>query len=247
MGQQPIFKIRIIAEERNETGTADLKLIGHGDDSHKYALKTIEDHPLLPITEWVSYHLCRAIGIPTPDFYIVDRSNGTQAFGSRFETNADQFSPSQPVNEPQLTRLMRLFGGVNSLHVSGIYGLDLFLPNIDRHLNNFLFRLSGKSTIPLAFDFSQAWIILNLPFGMDHWPAKCKSEITREFLRSHGLIAPKQTEESLDKIAALPNSFMRDIISAAPQQWVSSFNKELTIEFWEQKRIDRISIAKTML
>lgn len=96
MGQQPIFRIKIIAEEINETGTADLKLIGHGDDSHKYALKTTDDHPLLPITEWVSYHLCRAIGIPTPDFFIVDRSNGTQAFGSRFETNADQFAPSQP-------------------------------------------------------------------------------------------------------------------------------------------------------
>lgn len=154
---------------------------------------------------------------------------------------------SQPANEPQLTRLIRLFGGTNSLHVSGIYGLDLFLPNIDRHLNNFLFRLSGKATIPLAFDFSQAWIILNLPFGIDHWPDGCKSEITRKFLKSQDLITTKQTEDSLEKIAALPKGFMRDIISAAPQQWVSSFNKEHTIEFWEQKRIDRISIAKTML
>jgi hypothetical protein len=245
MVQQPIFTINIVTEEPPLTQTADLKLIGYGDDGHRYALKTLEDHALLPLTEWFCYHLCRAVGIQTPDFFIVKRKTNI-AFGSRYEGNADQLDPAKKSPEPIIARLTRLFGD-NQKQISAIYGIDFFLPNNDRHLNNFLFRLSGRTSIPLAFDFSQAWVILGLPFGVNAWETGSKSQKAYDFLKAQNWIVSSETMSILDKIEQLPDNFVEQVVDSAPVSWLDNFDKQATINYWQTQRKERINIAKTKL
>jgi hypothetical protein len=245
MAQQPIFTINILAEEPPQTQTADLKIIGHGDDSHKYAIKTIEDNPLLPITEWFCHHLCRAVGIATPDFFAVYRQNGTIAFGSRFELNAEQFNPASN-KEPALAMLERLFGS-DQRRISAIFGVDFFLPNDDRHLGNFLFRESGRRLTPLAFDFSRSWLVLGLPFGKDAWGNDSKSALMYKLLVDRNYISKPEILIILDKIEQLPNDFAQKVIESAPTSWLLSFDKRATINYWENNRKDRINIARSLI
>ena len=128
--QSALFPIDIVHEFPATGSTADLKHCGLGADHHKYALKTIDDNVFLPISEWVGYHLCRSLGIATPDFEIVKRPDGTLAFGSRWENNSRQLSKN-----PSLLEMNNTFS-ICKNELSEIYAIDTFLPNEDRHGRN---------------------------------------------------------------------------------------------------------------
>ena len=95
--QSSLIPIKIIQQTPANLGSADLKFIGLADDSHQYALKRLADHHLLPITEWVGYHLSRVVGLATPDFAPVWLDDRTPAFGSRLELVQQLGLPPSPI------------------------------------------------------------------------------------------------------------------------------------------------------
>lgn len=238
--QSSLIPVKIIQQTPANLGTADLKFIGLADDSHQYALKRLADHPMLPISEWIGYHLSRAIGIATPDFAAVWLDDQTPAFGSRIDETVHQLGlPPNPVQVAQ-------FLGPDMRNATEpIFAVDAFLPNDDRHARNFLWRITATGAVPLAFDFSRAWLIGGLPFGK--FPLRDEDATIQvwKYLKSTFLYT--RPVEPMRKIAELADDWLEKAIEIAPPQWVDGLDIKPTITFWKTQRKTRCNAALEML
>lgn len=82
--------------------------------------------------EWICANLARAVAIPVPPFIIVEDGQGellfaSQIYGSDVNNNKPIFMGNLP-NQEILKQISR------------IYPFDLFIHNIDRHVDNYLIR-----------------------------------------------------------------------------------------------------------
>lgn len=239
--QVNLVPVNIVQELPYQGGTAHLKSVGLGDDGHTYALKKTSDHPLLPITEWVSYSLCRATQIPTPDYDVVNIHGSDPAFGSRFET-ADEYDPNMHSDPLSLNSF---FGPKNKKFIEEIFSMDGFLPNQDRHAKNFLFRATPNGLRPIALDFSQAWILLGAPFGIESLDSGSNTMLMWNYLKS--TFQYSLNGAILNKIENLPNDWMEKIIAAAPPEWIVGFDKSATINYWINNRKVRCQTVRGLL
>ena len=108
----------------------------------------------------------------------------------------------------------------------------------------FLFRQSDERLIPMAFDFSRAWIILGLPFGIEIQ----KQSRTLEwwiFLKEKYQFAA--ASYVFDKIENLPKNWLELVLNRAPLEWTSGFDVTKSLDFWANNRSDRCRHAKSML
>jgi hypothetical protein len=126
-----------------------------------------------------------------------------------------------------------------------LFAVDAFLPNEDRHARNFMWRTSVTGTIPLAFDFSRAWLISGLPFGAfplnsNHATVQMWGYLKNTFSYSSPVLAMK-------KIESLPDDWLETVINVAPPQWYAGFDTEPTITFWKTQRKARCASALAML
>ena len=119
--QISLIPVQLVDEQPYERGLdKDLIWTGSDEQDRRYALKTVEaSNPLLPLTEWLCYHLCNWMGILAPDFHVVVRIDGSLAFGSRWEINARQFSPRR-VSDAQFTTWIHQ----TRQDISGMLALD---------------------------------------------------------------------------------------------------------------------------
>ena len=226
--QTSLIPIKILQQTPANMGTADLKFIGVGDDSHQYALKCMTEHRFLPITEWVGHHLCRAIGLATPDFAVVWLDDGAPAFGSRLEQVQQSGLPLNPI---QIAKYL----GLNMRSATEpIFAIDAFLPNSDRHFRNFMWRESAVGVIPLAFDFSRAWLISGIPFGLFPLEKTDKTIRVWDYLKAAFSYSVPVT--AMDKIRALPDDWLETVINLAPTQWIAGFDIKPTMDYWRLQR-----------
>lgn len=242
--QITLFYPKIMFEEPNLEDSADLKYIGYDELGNKYALKTKETHPLLPITEWFCYSICKKIGILTPEYAIVQRKNGELVFGSRFDLNYHQINLSELTSVPFDELFPSYFGGDASKHSSNIFFADFFCANDDRHVRNFLFKKIGKKSTPYAFDFSRAWIINEVPFGLNSLPNDCKTVGVFELLKFCNCIQKFESLSVFEEISNLPDDFAEKTLNSAPTEWLDSKIKGEVIEYWINKRKERIKSAR---
>jgi hypothetical protein len=217
---------------------ADLKVIGHCDDGFDYALKRPEDGVLLPITEWVCYHLCRAIGIATPDFAVINRAGASPAFGSRWEQNASQLTDLQPFS-------IATFFAPHIARLESIYTLDAVLPNYDRHGRNMMRRHTSAGDLLLAFDFSRAWLQTGTPFG--DLASLNGSHTGKWWDYFHSTLSANCDDATLAKIEALPANWLCAVFRVAPTEWVKPIPIRATLRFWKHARADRCAAAAKWL
>ena len=237
--QASLLPIRIIQQVPSTLQTADLKTIGLGDDGFEYALKRLEDHALLPISEWMGYQLCRAVGLFTPDFAPVWLDDDTPAFGSRWEQAAQIGIPPHPIE------VAKYFGGSMRLQNASVFGVDAFLPNEDRHSLNFMWRNTSMGVVPLAFDFSRAWLITGLPFGGHPLHSQSATMKMWSYLKAQfGYQIPSKI---FQKISSLPDDWLKQVLDAAPAHWLAGFDPKPTIEFWVHHRQQRCTEAINLL
>lgn len=236
--QRTLFPIEITHQFPSSGTTADLRHVGVGSDSHQYALKTLSDSPLLPISEWVGHHLCQSLKIATPDFAIVKIFDGSLAFGSRWDLSAMQY----PKNGGPFD-IAQFFSDVKH-EVSAIYAMDLFLPNDDRHGRNFLFRTGPSGKVPLAFDFSRAWVMLGLPFGSSLEP-DCNTLVWWQYLKRTCGYVP--ANHIFQEILNLPDTWLEQVLANAPTTWTDGFDSSKSIDFWTNQRSERCKYAESML
>lgn len=237
--QSSLIPIKIIQQIPANLGSADLKLIGLADDSHQYALKCLADHHLLPITEWVGYHLSRVVGLATPDFAAVWLDDQTPAFGSRWES-AQQLG--LPLDRIQIAKYL---GPEMKAMTEPLFAVDAFLPNSDRHARNFMWRSSATGNVPLAFDFSRAWLISALPFGAFPLEVGDATIEMWRYLRDTFSYAPPV--EAMNKVGALSDDWLEKVMDSAPPQWTDGFDRKPTIDFWKTQRQSRCIAALEML
>lgn len=216
MFQESLFPVDIIREEDFTGETAHLKKMGVTRNGERYALKTLDDHPLLPLTEWFCYRLCQDIGIPTPGFAVVKRPDGSYALGSRID--ADTVLLGKITINP-----MGVWSWVAivAAPLSGMLGIDYFLPNPDRHLNNVLCRPGPANTlIALAFDWSLVPAIMSAPvFSMWPWSSGCNSDMVVTRMKGSGSWNQNAAEEVVRKVGAVSPSRVREYLEAAPEPW----------------------------
>jgi hypothetical protein len=237
--QSSLIPIKIIQQTPANLGSADLKFIGLADDSHQYALKRLADHHLLPITEWVGYHLSRVVGLATPDFAPVWLDDRTPAFGSRLELVQQLGLPPSPI------QIAKYFGPDLRTATEPIFAIDAFLPNDDRHARNFLWRETATGLVPLAFDFSRAWLIGGLPFGK--FPLTENHATIQMWTYLKTVFSYTRPNASMAKIGELPDDWLEKVVQRAPPQWVDGFDMEPTIKFWKTQRQGRCKAALEML
>ena len=232
MDQNELFIINILSTE-SASGTADLKMTGHGDDGWKYAIKSMNDHPLLPATEWFCYRLGDRIKLPIPNFRVVKLLDGTLAFGSKWESGANQFSRLSGDDQQRVLTY--------STRLSAIFGYDLFLPNVDRHADNILFHALGPRIVAMAFDFSRAWLAAGIDITGD-LPDDCNTLRLLNALHHAGLFCQAEAKSALAAIAALPDNFIDSVWSGSPDEWLPQKDKSELSSWWKspqrQSRID---------
>lgn len=233
MSQASLFPIKLIHEE-STSGTMDLKLIGYSGDNVKFAVKREKDGFLMPLAEWIGYSLAQRCGIPTPDFNIVECMNGELAFGSKWEQQATQIK----IFDSAARTLMSEHGDM----MSQIFGLDFFLPNIDRHLGNFIFsQVAGIATC-LAFDFSSSSVRTGLPFGSHPLAATCKTSVVQKLLQTQSKKFNKHRYNgSLAKLKEVTTAELATILNGAPDQWYSKVSKQEVVAWWESSKGSRIA------
>lgn len=237
--QNSLIPIKILQQIPPNTESADLKFIGLADDGHLYALKCLAEHRFLPISEWVGYHLCRAIGLATPDFAVVLLDDETPAFGSRFERVQQLGVPINPIQRAHF-----LGSGMRTA-TEPIFAVDAFLPNNDRHFLNFMWRESAIGVVPLAFDFSRAWLISGTPFGLFPLNKTDNTILVWEYLK--GTFSYSVPVNAMNKISALPDDWLEAVIKSAPSQWIADFDIKPTIDFWRLQRKARCENALAIL
>lgn len=241
MSQMSLLPVVLVDEQPPEPGASkDLLWIGLDEQDRRYALKTVEPgHKLLPLTEWLCYHLCGLAGIITPDFAIVKRLDGTEAFGSRWEEGAKQFSPGKVSDAEFVVWLTRARSDV-----SAMFALDAFMPNDDRHLGNILFNQSGARLRALAFDWSRTYFFEPWP-----WQPTSKSAMVWQWLMQSNppLANPMETKARMDRIQAITGQQVESILEAAPELWRDNFDCAAAGRWWQSESFKRADLAIKLL
>jgi hypothetical protein len=239
MNQIPLLPVRLVDEQPPEEGKSrDLLWVGIDDQDKRYALKTVEvKNPLLPLTEWLCYHLCNLSGITTPDFAIVTRLDGSLAFGSRWEETAKEFSPGKVSDIELMGWLDR-----SKTDISGMFALDAFMPNEDRHIGNMLFVQTGPRLRALAFDWSRTRMFEPWP-----WPAGCNSDKTWVWLHSLKMCDMGVVGSLFARIKSITSTQVMAILDAAPETWRDNIDTQTAAEWWGQNRDKRAADASKVL
>lgn len=239
MSQLTLLPIQLVDEQPADRAVSkDLLFIGFDEQDRRYALKTVEPSaPLLPLTEWLCYHLCRLVGIITPEFAVVLRLDGTPAFGSRWEENAREFSPAK-VSEADLLGWLQK----TKSDTSGMFAMDGFMPNPDRHLGNILFVQTGTRLRALAFDWSRTAIFEPWP-----WPNDCNSAQNWQWFKAIGNTDAAALAARLQRLQGVTAQQVFDILQAAPELWRNNVNIESATQWWQTHRDNRAKDALNLL
>jgi hypothetical protein len=236
--QISLFPVDIAYEEKFTGRTAHLKLFGDAITKERYAIKTVHDHPLLPITELFCYQLCSQVGIPTPGFAIVRRPNGELAFGSRVDTDTRLVGQDIAPHGILIVQAM-------AQDLSAMYALDWFLPNPDRHANNILYRKTHQGNlIPLAFDWSMVSSLSTPAFSQWPWATLCNSAKMCAVIKQFGWWDYSKERELRDRIRAVSPDVVRAILQGAPDAWKpQTLSIDDIINWWGQNASSRAQVS----
>jgi hypothetical protein len=237
--QISLIPVQLVDEQPVDRSIAkDLLWTGSDEQNRRYALKTVESgKELLPLTEWLCYHLCGVAGILTPEFSVVTRLDGTPAFGSRWESDARQFSPAR-VSDAQFTTWI----AETKVDVSSMFALDAFMPNEDRHFGNILFVDTGARLRALAFDWSRTKIFSPWP-----WPLDCKSDHAWGWLCTAKLYDMPVIESKMARLRDVTGDKLLKILMAAPPLWRQNFDVDGAALWWDANKDHRIEQALKLL
>ena len=234
--QLPLLPARIQAETPARRGTADLKLFVRTIDGHDYAVKTVEDHPLLPISEFLCYKLAMVCNLPVPYSQLINMGNGNCAFGSRFEGAVTEWAANGP------TFQLEAFKDAAET-VSAILAFDLFVGNVDRHRGNFLFRKNRSNRwVPLAIDYSRAMFVQGFPNDRFPMEKSERTQVTLALMKAADFWKGPFAVFSLDSLMNVKQEHIQHWFREVPGAWFSDDQKRGFLEWWQSPSFrDRIN------
>jgi hypothetical protein len=243
MTQASLFPVNIVHKvDPSLAGVdgADLKWLAQGDDGHTYAMKTLNEHPALPMTEWVCYRLWKDCGLFVPDCAALHEPGQPPAFGSRFEQNALQLQ-----HNPNAYTIAALFAS-HLREIGAIYPMDAFITNNDRHGRNLLVRQTVMGNVLLSIDFSRAAMVMGKPFGKQTLLQKpCNTLDWWRYFRDQ--MHASADLRALQSAAALPMNWLEQVVDQAPPEWSASIDRDKLFWFWKKRRTSRVKFAKMWL
>lgn len=225
MTQDELFELEVAALTPT-SGTARLRWTGIASDGWKYAIKRTSDHPLLPLSEWFCHRLAEAVHLPVPPYRALRlKCDGTLAFGSRWEGSARQLGDMPPADQKRYL--------VQGKNICKILGLDLFLPNTDRHFGNFLWHQIDGTVRAMAFDYSESWAMheggLHNPKAME---PKCNTFKVMDFLSVFGALKPHEIGETAGRLMQISDKKVAAIAQTIPAEWVSELDEGAIMAWW---------------
>ncbi|WP_421854598.1 hypothetical protein [Marinomonas sp.] len=235
--QTSFLPIDIIDFFPNDTGSADMIGTGIGNDYREYAIKQgIEHLEYIPAVELFCHELCRLLIIPTPRYEIVRLFDGKLAFGSQWDGGALPHSAEPYIQTWIHKELDESFTNFNT--IGKIYGLDLFINNIDRHWNNYLLVKNRTTISTLAFDFGRA--LFNMPDnGYDGFDV---FRVNEKLFANTGLgqlrffeknfHVHEAAEQTLNEISAIHKSKIIPILDKIPLEWLSENIRQDFLTWW---------------
>jgi len=180
-------------------------------------------------------------GIPVPSYERIELPGGIYGFGSRWEGGVLQDKTKQaeifinPANAPTIAPA-----------IARTLAFDLFVSNEDRHLNNFMLRVSRTGFIVMAFDFGRAWFYRGWP-PPPELPVGCHTWTLFNALRGiHGWQLDR-ANEVLDRIEQVKVADLESAIEAMPDAWLSAARKAKVLHWWGSERAPRIGALRTRL
>lgn len=214
--------------------TASKPRIGQASDGLDYAVKHDEKGIPVRASEWVCASLARAVGIPVPPFIIVDDGQGellfaSQIYGSDVNNNKPIFMGNLP-NQEILKQISR------------IYPFDLFVHNIDRHVNNYLIRKQNNKERIFAFDHGYSlfryWPNISLPFKKERNTLK-----NIRAIKKHWGFDVAAAQGVVDKLDSVPLSAVENVVREMPENWLPEGTRDRFLDWWNKDsgtRVDEI-------
>lgn len=203
-----------------------LKHYALAEDGFDYAVKTLKDHPMIPVSEWFCYQIAQSVALSCPNCVVLKMHDGSRAFGSRIETGLSLMKDAIAGTDPA----DYLASCADRMCVA--YAMDLFVANIDRHFGNFLFGTNGlglRTVMPI--DYGHAWRVGGWPLK-DIINKSCPTTNHIEILRGMGLWRPSSALTALGTISQIPADRIELWLSDVPSSWLASAQRAETIEWW---------------
>ncbi len=228
-------------------GTADCGLICRGDDGCDYVIKdnkTGGSVALTPHSEWFCTQLGELVGIASPQCKIVEMSDSTFTFGSRWEGGVIKQTVGGNWWDKVKSGDIKLDDIKGAL--SHIYAFDHFIYNPDRHPGNFIVRDQHAGYAVLANDYSRAWMCAGFP--LPALPMNNATVSTQRWLSNSWAVKYIDKDEAnilLDRIRNISKPIVGRIINGHPNDWLPKKSRDDILNWWGSKpmldRLDEIS------
>lgn len=237
--------------------TADSPGVAVASDGRQYVLKAVTlAKPLLPATEAFCSDLATACQLPVADTAWLQDDDANEYFGSRHEAGIIKSIADSAIarRTPLFTHSMkrRWMRCDNKQVASGLYALDLFLFNYDRHFYNYLFQDNGTRTEVIAIDYSCAFWTVSpdltaLPAPADMLIMDKRIErtvrvgrIIRKWIGFDQMMAKR----TLAMLRLVRTSWVQNFCMQIPPAWMTDSEKASLLAWWDSparlQRIDAI-------
>jgi hypothetical protein len=205
-------------------------------------VKTVDDHPLLPISEFLCYKLAMSCNLPVPYSQLIDMGNGRYAFGSRFEGAVTEWAAMGA------TFQLEAFKDAAET-VSAILAFDLFVGNVDRHRGNFLFRKNRSNRwVPLAIDYSRAMFVQGFPNDRFPMDKNERTQVTIALMKAADFWNGPFAVFSLDSLMNITHEHIMHWLREVPTDWLPEDQKRSFLEWWQSPSFrDRINKVYSLL
>jgi hypothetical protein len=235
-----LFPLEICRIEPKEDGV-DAECFGRGVDGYTYAIKTQRNRPSLPICEWLCYKLTDASGLPTAAPRVLTSKHFGFAFGSRWVGGLATQTASFNTPDQLLQRLAQ------PERLYGLYALDLFVGNGDRHLDNVLFPQVRDETNLQVIDFSRALLYHGVP-PFPSPSALVADSNTASFIKQvkkFHRVSHESIERVLNVMSRVSADHVRRWAQQTPSEWTDFPEWERFVAWWESnKKNERIETIR---
>ena len=230
-----LFPQLTVNEYPANLGSADAEYLVTAGDSLDYVVKTCRRHQAMPISELLSHNIADACGVPTPQFTLVQLMNGDVGFGSQWDDSAIK---DQAIRNSIVTAIPG--SPVLAAQFSGIYVLDLFLHNDDRHLGNYLFVSTNQGVGVKAYDFSRSlffhgWPPPQLPLDPHSNTVQCYRS-----LRVGYPFDPAVGKEAIRRLRGIDSPRVARWLEEAPTEWMSDSSRREFVSWWQSEALTRL-------
>jgi hypothetical protein len=207
-----------------------------------YVIKTVRKHKGIPASEWLCHHVADACGISTPQFAIVQLSDGRLGFGSQWDSSSvsDHGTRQKILTEiPGVTGLAAKF--------SAIYVLDLFVHNDDQHEGNYFFVKTRGGHGVKAYDFSRAMLYHGWPMAALPLPRACNTMRCFSALRVGYPFDATAVRETIRRLRGVTPNQVRSWMQEMPDEWLSDHDRVRVYNWWADEADNRIKFIENGL